>query len=142
MRRRRSGKLWTRRRVAATASVAAVAAAVVLTYTMTTVQWTDSNPEPLPIILMARADGIDWWVSVAKVQVSSTKSLATSIPDSWGCYELRARFVNDKSETPLSAWSNTAARPVGCTPTRYVPEPGGLAMLAGLGLLGLMKWRK
>jgi len=129
-----------RRRAAIGTSAVAISALVVLTYTVTTVRWTDSNPEPLPIILMARADGIDWWVSVAKVQVSTTKSLAASIPDSWGCYELRARFINDRAVPPMSAWSNTSARPSGCKPTRYVPEPPlFLGQLAALITLFFMR---
>jgi len=104
--------------------------------------WLDSNPTPLPLVLMARPTGLDWWVSIASVQVSSSRSLRASVPEAWDCYEIRGRFVDDRSLTPLSVWSDTVTVPPGCKRTRYVPEPSGLlGLVCGIGGLSLVRRR-
>jgi len=79
---------------------------------------------------------LGFWHPVAAMEPWWYGEIDLEVPD--GCHLSRMRFLGAGG---YSEWSNVIATPTGCTPTEYVPEPGGLGLLAGLGVLWWMKGR-
>ena len=78
----------------------------------------------------------EFWAAASTMDLRDPWEVPIELPEEWDCHHVRARFLGVGG---YSAYSNIVATPEGCVPTEHVPEPGGLGLLAGIGLLGLLK---
>ena len=93
-----------------------------------------------PIQIEVYGEGLlAFWHAASPMEPYWFGEIVVEIPDEWDCHLSRMRFL---SPWDYTEYSNVIATPEGCVPTEYVPEPGGVALLAGIGVLGLLKAAK
>jgi len=82
-------------------------------------------------------DLLAFWHPASRMEPFWFGEIEVEVPGD--CHLSRMRFMTPWGYTP---YSNVTARPAGCVPTEYVPEPGGLGLLAGIGLLWWLGGKK
>ena len=97
----------------------------------------DPHAYHLSIAIEVWGPGGAGWVTIVRAYPRPSSLVRLDLPDHWDCHLVRMRFLS--AGWGYSDYSNIFATPPGCVPTEYVPEPGGMALLAGIGVLGLLK---
>lgn len=106
-----------------------------------TYEWLDPlNEDPHPIQMEVWGEELhEFWAAASTMELRDPWELDIELPVEWDCHLVRARFLGMGG---YSDYSNIVATPSGCVPTEYVPEPGGLGLLAGIGMLWWMRGKR
>ncbi len=103
----------------------------------------DPNAAHWPIQIEVYGEGLlAFWHPASPMEPFWTGHIKIQIPAEWDCHLVRMRFQTPYSEDWEEPYSNIIATPPGCVPTEYVPEPGGLGLLAGIGMLWWMRGKR